>query len=77
LAGGSLAAVLEWTEADWDRVTRGTAARRARLAMFLRNAAIAAGNAPSPALRPALERLAAGDAPEPAQAARWALAQYT
>jgi len=65
--------MLVWTRADWDRLTRGTAARRATAEMFLRNAALAAGNAREARARPALERLAAGGPPAVAEAAAWAL----
>lgn len=46
LAGAGLADVLRWSQADWDRATRGTALRRAAWPQLLRNAAIAAGNVP-------------------------------
>ena len=36
--------ILTWTPDDWDRATRGSAARRATYEMFLRNAVIAVGN---------------------------------
>jgi epoxyqueuosine reductase len=67
------AAMLEWTQADWDRFTRGSATRRAGYRMFLRNAAIAAGNAADVSARAALERLAGHPAAMVAQAARWGL----
>ena len=75
LAAVTAAEVLEWTAADWDRLTRGSAGRRAKPAQWLRNAAIAAGNARLRATRPALERLAASDDPAVADAAGWALAR--
>ena len=73
LARTPLAAILAWSPEDWDRLTRGSAARRAKWEMFLRNAAMAAGNAADAALRPALKRLARHPAPEVSAAARWAL----
>ena len=69
------AAMLSWTEADWDHLTRATACRRAKYEMFLRNAAIAAGNAADPSGRADLDRLARHESPAVAEAARWALAQ--
>ena len=67
------AAMLDWTEQDWDRATRATAGRRVKYPMLLRNAAIAAGNAGDQASRDSLARLAGHDAPAVARAARWAL----
>lgn len=49
--------VLQWSEDDWDNATRGTACRRAGYEMFLRNAAIAAGNSGDETLIEPLERL--------------------
>jgi epoxyqueuosine reductase QueG len=54
-------------------MTRGTAARRAKYEMFLRNAAVAAGNGADRAARPALMHLALHPAAMVAEAARWAL----
>ena len=51
--------VLRWREADWDAFTRGRALRRASLAMFLRNAAIATGNSGRRELAAPLEELLA------------------
>jgi len=75
LVGTAPPAILRWTREDWDRLTRGSAARRASFEMFLRNAAIAAGNAADASARPALRRLTEHPAPEVAEAARWALDQ--
>lgn len=44
LGGADLVEVLSWNEADWDAATTGSAARRVRYDMLLRNATIAAGN---------------------------------
>jgi len=75
LAETPLAAVLNWSEPDWDRATRGTAARRAKYDVLLRNAAIAAGNAGDPTSKAVLTRLAGRRVPLVAEAARWALAR--
>ena len=75
LARASAIEMLLWTQADWDRLTRGTAARRAKFEMFLRNAALAAGNGDAERAYPALERLARHAQPMVAQAANWALRQ--
>ncbi len=73
LARASLAEILGWDEAAWDRLTRGSAGRRARHEQYLRNAAIAAGNAADASLRAPLRRLARRAEPVVAEAARWAL----
>ncbi len=73
LARTSLVEMLLWTGGDWDRLTRGSAARRAKFEMYLRNAAIAAGNAGADDARPALEHLVRHPWPMVAEAARWAL----
>ncbi|MDY7011487.1 MAG: tRNA epoxyqueuosine(34) reductase QueG [Planctomycetota bacterium] len=88
LASAPLGQILRWERADWDRATRGTPARRAKFEMFLRNAAIAAGNlacdstdlaevrqagANERTCLSALEDLARYESPIVAQAARWAL----
>jgi epoxyqueuosine reductase len=44
LGGATLAEILAWSRADWDAATTGSAARRVRHDMLLRNAVIAAGN---------------------------------
>jgi len=75
LARTPLAEILKFTDADWDRLTRGSAARRATREMLLRNAAIAAGNTRDRALRGSLEHLAGSGPPLAAEAARWALAR--
>ncbi len=75
LAVAPLGKMLRWEWADWDRATRGSSARRAKYEMFLRNAAVAAGNALDPAYRPALENLARHESPIVAEAARWAMKQ--
>ncbi len=77
LARTPAAAMLDWTADDWDQLTRGSAARRAKLAMFLRNAAIAAGAAGDRSALPALERLAGHESAAVAAAARWAIGELT
>ncbi len=75
LASATPAEIIRWEWSDWDRATRGSSARRAKYEMFLRNAAIALGNAPDPADRSALERLARHESPIVAEAATWAIKQ--
>jgi epoxyqueuosine reductase len=64
--------VLGWSEGDWDAATRGSTTRRATYEMWLRNAAVAAGNAGDASAALELRRLADGGG-LPAGAARWAL----
>jgi epoxyqueuosine reductase len=52
-----LAEVLRWEQGDWDAATRGLALRRVPWPMFLRNAAIAAGNSGDNALVAPLKEL--------------------
>jgi epoxyqueuosine reductase len=52
---------------------RGTPLMRARYSGFLRNAAVAMGNARHPRFRVSLEKLAASQDPVVAAHARWAL----
>ncbi len=61
------------TEGEFRAMFRGTPVTRARYHGFLRNVAVAMGNARNPAYRPALERLAASPDPLVAEHARWAL----
>ncbi len=75
LALATPAEIIRWEWSDWDRATRGSSARRAKYEMFLRNAAIALGNAPDPTSRDALENLARHESPIVAEAATWALKQ--
>ena len=58
LGGATPADILRWERDDWDRATRGSACRRATWEMFLRNAAVAAGNSRDPSLVPLLADLA-------------------
>jgi epoxyqueuosine reductase len=71
----TLAWLLALDEEGWQRATVRSALRRARHRQLVRNALVAAGNAGDPALRPALERHAAGADPLLAEHARWALAR--
>jgi epoxyqueuosine reductase len=67
----SLDRILRWAEDDWDLATRGSTMRRTTHAMFLRNAAIAAGNVGSRDLLEALRALGASH-PELAEIVAWA-----
>jgi epoxyqueuosine reductase len=60
-------------EDEFRRMFRGTPVTRARYAGFLRNVAIAMGNAPRPEFRAPLEKLAASEDALIAEHARWAL----
>ena len=60
-------------EEEFRAMFRGTPVTRARYSGFLRNVAVAMGNAGAPEFRPALERLAASDDALVAEHARWAL----
>ncbi len=62
-------------EEQFRRLYRGTAIRRARYTMFLRNVAVAMGNAALPRFRAPLERLAAHEDPLVRDHAAWALAR--
>ncbi len=62
-------------EDEFRDMFRGSPLSRARYTGFLRNVAIAMGNAGDPRFRPALENLAASPHPLVAEHARWALAQ--
>ncbi len=44
IAAASLETILQWTHAEWDIATRGSAARRPSCEMFIRNAIIASAN---------------------------------
>jgi epoxyqueuosine reductase len=64
-------------EDEFRRLFRGSPLLRARYRGFLRNVAIAMGNAALPEFRLPLERLAAHPDPAVADAAGWALARLT
>lgn len=75
VAAATVAAVLAWSQDDWDRATRGSAARRARWDMFLRNAAVAAGNVGDESARPLLARLCGHPSDIVQDAAQWAVSR--
>ena len=62
-------------EAEWGAMFRGTPLTRARYSGFLRNVAVAMGNARHPRFRAPLEKLAASEDALVAAHARWALRQ--
>jgi epoxyqueuosine reductase len=70
-----LAELAALTPEDFRTLFRGSPVARARYSGFLRNVAVAMGNAPSPVFRAPLEAMAAGDDPVVAAHARWALAR--
>jgi epoxyqueuosine reductase len=82
-----VAELLRWTETDFLQATEGSAMRRIGYARFVRNACVVAGNALASgglvaaqiqALVAALEAVAArtwAESEDPAEHARWALAQ--
>ncbi|MCU1239168.1 MAG: hypothetical protein JWP63_7135, partial [Candidatus Solibacter sp.] len=63
------------TEAEFRDMFRGTPVVRAKYSGFLRNVAIAMGNARDPKFRAPLERLAGSPDPVVAEHARWSLTQ--
>jgi epoxyqueuosine reductase len=63
------------TEEEFHDIFRGSPIRRSRYAGFLRNVAVAMGNARSEKFREPLERLARSPEPLVAEHARWALEQ--
>lgn len=70
-----LAQLSALSEAEFLAMFRGTPVTRARYSGFLRNVAIAMGNAGKPDFRRPLERLAASPDPLVSEHAIWALAQ--
>ena len=64
-------------EAEFREMFRGTPVTRAKYSGFLRNVAIAMGNARSPKFREPLEKLAQSEDALVAEHARWALDQLT
>ncbi len=69
----SLAAL---SETEFREMFRDSPIPRARYSGFLRNVAIAMGNAKQEKFRAPLEMLAASPDPTVAESARWALAEY-
>jgi epoxyqueuosine reductase len=65
------------SEDEFREIFRASPVRRARYNGFLRNVAIAMGNAGLEKFREPLERLAAGSDPVVAEAARWALCRIS
>lgn len=77
LDSAELVTLFLWDEAEWERKTRGSALRRPGYVGWLRNLAVALGNAPSsPAVTAALE--ARDDHPSEIvqEHVRWALEQH-
>jgi len=79
LTGATLLELFAWSEADFLRRTEGSAIRRIGHARWLRNIAIALGNAlrqrDDPAIRAALHRQAQHPDPHVREHIAWALAQ--
>jgi epoxyqueuosine reductase len=72
-----LAALFSWTEAQFAERTRGSAIGRIGFERWLRNVAVALGNAPSsPPVIAALERREHDDSPLVREHVKWALAQH-
>jgi epoxyqueuosine reductase len=72
-----LAALFSWTDAQFAERTRGSAIRRIGFERWLRNVAVALGNAPSsPAVIAALRQREHDDSPLVREHVRWALAQH-
>ncbi len=74
LGGVGLADILSWSCEDWDAATQGSAIRRAKFEMLLRNVVIAAGNSGDRTLKPKLEKLRTTQ-PELEKPIGWALKQ--
>ncbi len=72
-----LAEMAALTPEQFQAQFRDTPIPRARYTGFLRNVAIAMGNAPDERFRPALEFLARSDRPVVSEAAQWALRNVT
>lgn len=70
-----LAEMAALTPEGFRQIFRGTPVERTRYQGFLRNVAVAMGNAPREEYRTPLERLAAGGDPVVAEHASWALGQ--
>jgi len=77
LDSAQLAALFSWTEAQFADRTRGSAIRRIGFERWLRNVAVALGNAPSsPAVIAALQQRERDDSPVVREHVGWALAQH-
>lgn len=69
-----LAELLDWSETDWQAKTEGSALRRTGYTRWLRNVAVALGNAPgSPAALAALRRRSADPDPMVREHVAWAI----
>jgi epoxyqueuosine reductase len=83
LNGQSLAALLAWSETEFLQRTEGSAIRRIGHVRWLRNVAVAAGNAlrsgdvSAPALRQALQARLGHESEIVREHVQWALAQET
>jgi epoxyqueuosine reductase len=76
LDGAGLVALFEWSEAEWQQRTAGSALRRAGYEGWLRNIAVALGNAPCDArVVAALEARADDRSPIVREHVHWALAR--
>jgi len=74
----TLPALFAWTEAEFLQRTEGSAIRRSGHARWLRNIAIALGNAPTtPAVLEALHSRADWEDPVVREHVEWALAQHS
>ena len=72
-----LIALFDWSEAEFLEKTRGSAIRRIGRERWLRNVAVALGNAPgSPAVLAALRRREHDASPLVREHVQWALAQH-
>lgn len=77
LDSASLVALFRWNEADWSTATEGSALRRAGFEGWLRNLAVALGNAPTdPGILEALQARADHPSPVVREHVRWALRQH-
>lgn len=73
LVNADVLEILNWSAAEWDRFTHGSARRRATFAMYLRNACLLAGQAGLRKALQAIQRLAEHEDPAVRSAARWAI----
>jgi epoxyqueuosine reductase len=77
LDSSSLIELFAWTAAEWSSRTQGSAIRRAGYDGWLRNIAVALGNAPTePAVIAALETRRGDPSPLVREHVRWALARH-
>jgi epoxyqueuosine reductase len=77
LDDSTLVQLFDWSEADFDRLTRGSAIRRIGYACWLRNIAVALGNAPTtPGIVAALDRRRSHPSPLVREHVAWALRRH-